>query len=444
MYCSNCGSQLPDDARFCKECGAPTPGKEPVAPPPPAGGRSGGRGIWIAIAAIGIVVIALAIALPLIFLLGNDATTGETVSASSTTLATTPPTTEQTTVSTEATTDTTTAASSTTSSEARADIPGDSAGSWTETNVSGLDQAVNEVAVSDEALLFQTSGPAGNQLFAYTFDSGQTVQLPTGGQTAGSVDLDGLLAVWREANHDADNNVTEAHIYAYLLPDGPKIEVASGTRVAYPQVSGSMVTWAEGGPWAASPDEYWDMVVKGATVDEQGRPIGAAGTLVESALASILGDSGWNYSLSDAFLAWEQQGPTGSAYTGSYMMDLGEMQPWLIASETWRPSLDKNRVVFTRNGIEVSEFASGKMQQIDPAGDFATAAPTYVAYFRPTPAGDGTTWAVVARGLTGSYEQVLLKDAGSPPWFLGPIATSAHRIAFVIDGVLHLFQWQAS
>ena len=105
---------------------------------------------------------------------------------------------------------------------------------------------------------------------------------------------------------------------------------------------------------------------------------------------------------------------------------------------------DTTGVVFTRNGIEVSEFASGTMRQIDPAGDFATAAPTYVAYFRPTPAGDGTIWAIVARGLTGSYEQVLLKDAGSPPWFLGPIATSAHRIAFAIDGVLHLFQWQTS
>ncbi len=443
MYCSNCGSQLPDDARFCKECGASTPGKGPVAPPPPAGGRSGGRGIWIALAAIGIVVIALAIALPLIFLRANDTTT-ETIAASSTTLATTPPTSEQTTTSAAPTTETTAAPTSTTSSEPGGAIPGDSAGAWAETNISGLDQAVNEVAVSDDALLFQTSSPAGNQVFAYTFDSGQTVQLPTDAQTAGSVDIDGLLAVWREANHDADNNVTEAHIYAYLLPDGPKIEVASGTGVAYPQVSGSIITWTEGGPWAASPDEYWDIAIKGATVDEHGQPTGAAGALVESAIASVIGDSTWTYSLSGPFLAWEQHSAAGALDAGSYMMDLGEMQPWLIDSEAWRPSLDNNRVTFTRNGIEVAEFASGQTQQIDPAGDFATAAPTYIAYFQPTPAGDGTTWAIVARGLTGSYEQVLLKDPGSPPWFLAPIATSAHRVAFVIDGVLHLFQWQTS
>lgn len=444
MYCSNCGSQLPDDARFCKECGASTPGREPVAPPPPAGGRSGGRGIWIAIAAIGIVVIALAIALPLILLLGNDATTGETVSASSTTLATTPPTSEQTTTSTEATTQTTAAASSTTTSEAAAAIPGDSAGGWIETNVSGLDQAVNEVAVSDEALLFQTSDSGGNRLFAYTFGSGQTVQLPTDAQTAGWIDIDGLLAVWREASYDADNNVTEAHIYAFLLPEGPRLEVASGARVASPQVSGSTITWTEGGPWSTSPDEYWDISIKGASVDEQGQPTGASGTLVESAMASVIGDSTWTYSLSGSYLAWEQHTAAGGLDAGSYMMDLGEMQPWLIDSEAWQPSLDNNRVAFTRNGIEVAEFATGDSRQVDAAGNFPTAAPTYVAYFRPTPAGDGTTWAVVARGLTGSYEQVLLEDTGAPPWFLAPVATSANRIAFVIDGVLRLFQWQTS
>ena len=287
-------------------------------------------------------------------------------------------------------------------------------------------------------------GPAGNRLFAYTFDSGQTVQLPTDAQTAGSVDIDGLLAVWREASYDADNNVTEAHIYAFLLPQGPRVEVASGTRVASPLVSGSTITWTEGGPWSTSPDEYWDIAIKGASVDEQGRPTGASGTLVESAIASVIGDSTWTYSLSGSYLAWEQHTAAGGLDAGSYMMDLGEMQPWLIDGEAWQPSLDNNRVAFARDGIEIAEFATGDSRQVDAAGTFPTAAPTYVAYFRPTPAGDGTTWAVAARGLTGSYEQVLLEDTGAPPWFLAPVATSANRIAFVIDGVLRLFQWQTS
>jgi zinc-ribbon domain len=448
MYCSNCGSQLPDEARFCKECGASAAGKGQAVPPPPTGGgRSGSRGIWIALAAIGIVVIALAIALPLVLLRGNDTTTIETISASSTTVTTTPPTSEQTMVSTEATTETTAAPSSTTTGAATAGIPGDSAGSWTETNISGLDQNVNEVAVSNDALLFQTSeGPAenGNRIFAYVFASKQTIQLPTDALHADSVDVDGLLAVWREATYDSVQAVTDAHIFAYLLPDGPKIEVASGVAVSYPQVSGSMITWIEGKPWSTAPDEYWDMAIKGAAVDEHGQPTGAAGTLVESAIAAVAGDATWTYSLSDSYLAWEQASSAGALDAGSYMMDLGEMQPHLIDSEAWRPSLTGHMVAFSRNGIEVSEFGSGRTQQIDPVGDFPTAAPTYVAYFRPTPAGDGTTWAVVARGLTGSHEQVLLDDAGVPPWFLTPIATSANRIAFVIDGKLHLFGWQGS
>ena len=36
MFCQNCGSQLPDDARFCRECGAPTAALSPAAPAQPA------------------------------------------------------------------------------------------------------------------------------------------------------------------------------------------------------------------------------------------------------------------------------------------------------------------------------------------------------------------------------------------------------------------------
>lgn len=34
MYCTQCGQDLPDDARFCSRCGAPAhPGKEPATTP---------------------------------------------------------------------------------------------------------------------------------------------------------------------------------------------------------------------------------------------------------------------------------------------------------------------------------------------------------------------------------------------------------------------------
>jgi hypothetical protein len=123
-------------------------------------------------------------------------------------------------------------------------------------------------------------------------------------------------------------------------------------------------------------------------------------------------------------------------------MDLGEMQPWHVDANAWRPSLNKGTVIFTRNGVEMARFGSDKADTIDSSGDFATAAATYAAFFRPKASGDGTAWAVVARGYTGAYEQVLLDDAGQPPWLLSPIAASAHHIAFAFDGTLHLFTWQ--
>ena len=453
MYCSNCGTQMPDGTRFCRACGAatqapaqgpgipPAPPAPPTFPAPPGGGKSSSRNIWIALACVGIVVIGLAIALPLIFLRGGDDTT-QTTFASGTTIVTSPPTSEAITETTKPTTETTEAAS-TTSSKPAAGIPGDSAGTWAETNISGIDQQVNEVAVSEDAMVFQTTTELGaSSIYAYLFASGKTIQLPTSTPDAGAVDIDGKLVAWWEA--EGADVVTAAHIYAYLLPSGPKVEVASGTRVSYPQVAGGMITWGEGKPWATQPDEFWEWTIKGVAVDEHGQPTGVAGTLVESAIAATLGDSTWSYNLSNGFITWEQQTSAGGMDAGSYAMDLGEMQPWLIDTEAWRPSMDKNRVVFTRNGVEYSDFAGATAQQMDSAGDFATAGPTYAAYFRGTPSGDGTAWTVVARGYKGVHEQVLLGDTGSPPWFLTPIATSATHIAFTIDGNLHLFTWQGS
>jgi hypothetical protein len=447
---------MPDGTRFCRECGASqVPAQSqavqaapPPPPPPPAGyyppqgmtprpaGGGSSKTLWIVLACVGVVVIALAVALPLVFLRGGDGETDDTIVVT-TTVVSESSTTEPTTATTEPTTETTEAATTTTAKPA-ASVPGDSAGKWAETSISGLEQKVVQVAVSDDALLMQTGG---TDLFAYMFSSGQTVLIPTSATTVGSIDIDGTLAVWWEAN--GADVITDAHVYAMRLPDGPKVEVASGVSVAYPQVVKGMVTWVEGKPWAAEPDAWWDYTIKGAAVDGNGQPTGAASTLVDygSAVAATLGDSTWSYGLSEGFLAWEQQSDAGAIGAGSYVMDLAGMEPWRIDSNAWRPSLDKSRVVFTLDGIGYADF-SGSLKTLDSAGDFATAAPTYAAYYRPKPSGDGTAWAIVAKGYTGKYEQVLLDDTGDPPWFLAPIAASGHHVAFALNGALRLFTWQ--
>ncbi len=467
MFCSDCGARISDGTRFCPECGAPQaptqaggtpprdravihtpapedpylPGPDHVSsmrPVPPRKGPS--PAVWVALACVAIVVIVLAVALPMLLLRGGGTEDTTTTALSTTSTSEDTTTTEESTTTTEATTTSSEPAEVSTSITGKPGpgVPGDSGGTWTETSITGLDLTVNEVAVSDDALLFQAGT---NGVYAYVFESGKTIGLPTAAEKAGGIALDGMLAVWWEAN--GTDPVTDAHIYAMLLPDGPKVEVASGTSVAYPQVAGGMITWVEGQPWATQPDEWYDYTIKGVSVDETGSPVASASVLVKPgrAIASTVGDSTWVYSLSEGFIAWEQQNKAGAIKPGTWMMDLAELKPWRIGADAWRPSLYKNRVVFTLDGVETAKF-SGKAQTIDGAGDYATAAPTYAAFYRPKPSGDGTAWAVVAKGYTGGYQQVLLDDTGSPPWFLPSIAASAHRIAFSVDGALHLFTWQ--
>lgn len=42
MFCNQCGQKLPDDARFCPDCGAPVePDPAPKAPEPPEEAAAG-------------------------------------------------------------------------------------------------------------------------------------------------------------------------------------------------------------------------------------------------------------------------------------------------------------------------------------------------------------------------------------------------------------------
>lgn len=504
MYCSACGEQLPDEARFCRGCGAPvglpvvSPAAAPVAPPaeptpspaapaaqttevrmpatrametqpmasppavpPPSAGFSAGTGwgaggyppsgtgqpgggtrwgMWIAIAAVAVVVIAVAVTVPLVLARGGDEQVTETTAVTSTS------TTSVAEVST--TTENAPSSSSTsTSTTVAPGLPGDSAGKWAEMSIPDAPSNVVAVAVCDDGLLMQAQAGSSMKLYAHSFISGNTVELPVGTGDIGGIDVDKNTAVWWEGTYDdASGSYIDQHIYSYAFPEGPRVEVAGGDKnVGYPQIADIWVTWVEGSPWDVNPEEYWRMPIFGAFVSLGSGSVNEPHELVPSAVASIMGDASWSYSLGKTYLAWEQAAAVGGLDTGSYVLDLMNptSEPMSLGTNAWRPSVSGDNVVYWEDGIKLLNLASGDTQEIDAQGDFPTAAPTFAVYFRPVEDGDSTQYEIVAHGLTGGQEQVLARQ-NDPPWLSQTISACYQHVAFVANETLHVFEWKGN
>jgi hypothetical protein len=517
VYCSSCGSQLPDGAKFCATCGAavnaglvpPPPPDYPVDAPvdlpadqtaddrapeyqptlaqpteirpaqqaPPARGlvpppvssqprpvvyqtqpdplgyapppvppvygrrprRSSRVALWVGIAAAVVVLATAGVVAWRLVVRGDNSATSTTVAAQTTT---TKPTSTSTTATTEAPTPTSTSNSPSTTSALLNTAPGDSMGQWAEMNIPEAPRGVYAAVVSDQALLLDVEQGQGYALYVYTFDTQSYLQLPIEASDFFGEDIDGNMVVWWEGDYDqATGEYSNEHIYAYALPNGPKVEVA-GNRGAllYPQVSGSWVTWVQSETFAESPDDYSLYHVYGVTIDSKGNPQGQPIELVSDATAYVQGDAGWTYSLSGDHLAWENATTVGVFEPGVYQMSLTSRQPTLVGSEVWRPSLGDDKLVFTESGLMITGADGGAVTTLDPAGDFASAASTFAAYFRSVDGPDGTTYQIVARGFTGTYEQVLGEQTDAP-WLSAPISASDRHVACVIDGTAHVFEW---
>ena len=470
MYCGACGKEVPEAACFCSGCGAPVSPSECadadalIAPAgtrtfmsstPPEGGSPGGLGgfdptppggkgrrpIWIALVGLAVVVIAAAIAVPLILTRGGD----DEVAATST-ISTISTTTTESASTTESVNTTKSEASSTsTSVPGEAGLPGDSAGKWVEMDISGAPSSVVAVAVSDGWLLMQAQKDSGSGLYAYNFHAGKSYELPVGAAEVGSIDVDGADAVWWEGTYDGvSGSYGDQHIYSYELPDGPKIEIAGGGKdVSYPQTGGIWVTWVERSPWDADPEEYSRMSIYECSRPRGSETAGAPVEVVPSAVAPTMGDAPWTYSVEFQYLAWEDAAAPGNPGTGTYVLDLMDLSagPRLISADAWRPSVSGNSLVYWENGLEFLDLKTGEKREIDPDGDYPTAAPTFAAYYRTVESDDGPAYQIVARGLTGGNEQVLAKQTDAP-WLSPSISAGSRHIAFITDGALHVFEWQ--
>jgi hypothetical protein len=329
-----------------------------------------------------------------------------------------------------------------------AGIPGDSAGEWAEIELPAVPSEAGEVvsiAVSDEYLLLATLAPGEkNALYAYSLVSGSVTEVATGYSPFSGADIDGNTAVWWEGEYDeATASYTDQHIYAYTLPDGPKVEVAAG-EVSMPQIAGNWVTWVESAPWEANPEWYRRVPIYGATLD--GETVSAPMDVAPSAVAYVLAEEGWSYSLSENYLAWEQGTANGGLEAGSYVANLDDptVGQIFLGEKTWRPAVSGSNVFFVKDGLQMMDLPTGQVELVDADGDFPSAAPTFVAYNRSSDDEPGK-FEVVVRGLTlaEDHEQVLSQDT-DPQWMSGPIVVGDRYITFFTHDGAQLFEWKGS
>ncbi len=378
---------------------------------------------WIGIAAAAVLVIALAVLIPILVIGGGGDSVSTTTAAPTTTLAAT----------------TTTLAATTTTVPAAV---GDSQGTWAEVAVPGGPWKATEVAVSEEALLIVTSTGAGNKLSAIMLSSGQVVNVSQS-QVISGVDIEGRVAVWWEASgwDAATQTYANQYIRSCLLPGGTKKTIASGgatPRLGLPQVASSSVSWVASEPWADSPDEYWTERIMLIDIDESGAAVGTATTLVPAALAFALGDSSWQYSLSSTWMAWENGATIGSFGPGTHIVRPDGSGHQSVGEEAWRPALWGDLLVYQDGSLKVRDLIGGDIRVVDPSGDFATAGPTFAAYYKPS--GSGSF--LVVRGYGGSHEQTL-DELGVPPYFCPLVSVSETHVAYAFENAVHVFAWQA-
>ena len=404
-------------------------------------------GMWIGIGVAAAIVIAAGVTVPLLLLDKDDESAGTSTTRRTSTTTTTTiagPGTSATSSSTS--TSTTTTSSTTTTTTVPAGPPGDSAGKWAEISLPAMPLGTYAVSVSDQALLMEVNNDAGRSLFAYLLGTGQMIELPLEGSAPPTADLDGLLAVWQEADYNADTgDYANQRVCAYLLPSGDKVQVATGNweADAYPQVALPRVSWTLSEPWESNPEEYWAKHIYTVEVDPEGRPAGEAREWVSMAPAYMYGDSGWVYSLSGTHLAWENHAPHHLTDAGTSAFAFGDdAVPFKLGTESWRPSLAGEWAVYYDSTLMAMDLTTMVEQEIDPRGDYATAGPTFAAYYRMVEAADSYTYEIVARGYTGTYEQVIA-ETEIDPYFSAPIAASGAHIALVLDDQVRLFEWQA-
>jgi len=100
-------------------------------------------------------------------------------------------------------------------------------------------------------------------------------------------------------------------------------------------------------------------------------------------------------------------------------------------------------VVYRDEALMMMDLATMDAQTLDIEGDFATAGPTYAAYFRSREVDENWSYEMLTRGYATGQENVLATTT-LVPYFSPAIAVSATRVAAVVDDVLTVSVWQGA
>jgi len=153
---------------------------------------------------------------------------------------------------------------------------------------------------------------------------------------------------------------------------------------SYPQIAGGRVTWVQSTPLDSDPEEFSRMPIYGVRVNADGSPAGDPDELVSSAIANVVGDSGWTYSLTPSYLVWEQAQADSGFDAGSHVLTLGDAQTSSLGGDAWRPSASGDVVVYASGGLKAKDLSSQRVWNVDAAGDFPRPRPRSSAISAPS------------------------------------------------------------
>jgi hypothetical protein len=291
------------------------------------------------------------------------------------------------------------------------------------------------VSLSSTALALWT----GETPYIYLLATKRLVKLPVENDArVGGVAVAGELVVWTEAQYSDDLDApAQVTLYAYRLPDGPKVKLVGDKRTpSAPLLDGGRVFWVEAthvsGDVNAGEEELYSQVVWMLKVDDSGKPQGSPVKITDRPNSSHEGggDELWSYDAKGSYLAYQRM---WGEEPGVHLVDLGSGTDTYLG-EGDIPSVSSSLVVWRSPagdkgwGIWAYNFETRLVAVLADSGHMPFAGPGYVFYAKNE--GDSANDLFLLDEETGST--TLVGEAGQSGGFAFiSITGSADYLAWV-------------